>query len=509
MLLATQQRILLRRKGKMMHDGSLTRRCLLRSAALSAIGLTSAALLSACGSSSTTASSSTAATTAASTSTAATTSTTTTVAKVAATATKSATPVPTAIPVKQGQTLLQFWQPFNPNSPDKTGWTGITKMIDAFQKTDSAIVVQPIPVAYSGQMSEKLLTAIAGGEPPDVYYADRFLTATYAHKGIFTDLTSYNARAKVTANDYYRFAWNEATWRDKQWALPFDTDSRLLYLNVNTLQQSGLDPSKPPQTTNDLLDWTDRLTKPNPTTGFTQLGFWPAYDQAFHEVWLVDFGGKFWDSQTHKCTADSPQCVDAFTYMQTYAKRWGQQNVGKFFASQPHGVINDPFYTGRLAMRYDGVWALATIRKYKPDLQFALTPLPSPTRPGGSMAGGFSLTLPKGGKHLDQGYSFVKFGCGPTGLAIYCIETAHIPTNQGALKNPDYVKFVKSDANFGKFVDILAKGWNRPVTVVSQELWNDLGKAQGDVMNLKMDPASALRQVVTEANAAYQQAMQS
>ncbi|MCL4508068.1 MAG: ABC transporter substrate-binding protein [Chloroflexi bacterium] len=411
--------------------------------------------------------------------------------------------------MKQGQTLISFWQPFNPNSPDKTGWIGITKMIDAFEKSNSTIVVQPISVSYSGQMSEKLLTAIAGGQPPDTYYADRFLTATYAHKGIFTDLTSYNAKASVTANQYYQFAWNEATWRGKQWALPFDTDSRLLYMNVTTLQQSGLDPSKPPQTTNDLLDWTARLTKADPATGFSQLGFWPAYDQAFHEVWLVDFGGRFWDEQTHKCTADSAKCVDAFTYMQTYAKRWGQPNVNKFFQSQPHGPENDPFFTGHLAMRYDGVWSLAGIKRYKPGLQFALTPLPSPNGPGGTMAGGFSITLLHGGKHLDQSYTFAKYACGKDGLAIYCIETAHIPTNQEALKNPNYVKFVQSDPNFGKFVDILSKGWNRPVTVVSQDLWNDLGKAQNEVMNLKNDPAVALQGVVTEVNAAYQQAMQS
>ncbi|GEM_PF-5678602 len=225
--------------------------------------------------------------------------------------------------VARGQTALAFWGPFNTTGADITAYTSMKQVVQDFQTQQPGMAVDLVFVQYTNQTAQKLLSAIAAGQPPDVYYADRFLTATWAYKGIYTELTPYNAKAGITADQYLPFAWNEATWQGKQWALPLETDCRMLYINRDTVQARGLDPDKPPQTTTQLLDWTDKLAQVNADQSLQQIGFWPTYGQAFHEGWIKDFGGSFFDEQAGTCTADNAQCVDAFTYMQTYAKRWG------------------------------------------------------------------------------------------------------------------------------------------------------------------------------------------
>ena len=480
----------------MASNGPASRRSILRLAALGGLGLAGGALLAACGAGSTTSGS---AGTAAGTASSKASSAATTAAANAST-TSSATPVPTAKPVQAGQTLIEFWSSFDESSQNKVGINALNQMISDFQKQNPKVVVQNIHIDYTNQLADKLLTAIAAGQPPNTYYADRFLTATWANKGIFTDLTPYNSKAGITADKYLPFAWNEATWQGKQWVLPFDTDIRMLIVGVDAAQAAGMDPNKPPQNTQELLDWTDKLTKSD-ANGITQLGYWPTIGNCFHEIWMVNFGGKFYDEQNNKCTANDPNCVDAFTYMQTYAKRWGQDKVDAFFKAQPKEPGQNYLYTGKLVSWVNGDWTLADIKQYKPDFKFTLSPIPGKDGPGSSMAGGWSMTLPKGAKNPDEGFAWISYACGKDGLITYCLGTSHIPTQKEAVADPR----LRQDPNHNKFYDQLDKAWNRPVTIEAQTLWNDLGKAQSDVMMLKQEPKNALDFVTQDVNAQYQQ----
>lgn len=115
------------------------------------------------------------------------------------------------------------------------------------------------------------------------------------------------------------------------------------------------------------------------------------------------------------------------------------------------------------------------------------------------MAGGWSLAIPRGAKNIDQGYEWIKYAAGPEGLLTYCMMTSHIPTYKAITNSPK----LRNDPNHNLFYEQLPKAWSRPVTIEAQTLWNDLGKAQGDVMNLKQDPKPALDFVVQDVNQQY------
>src|SRR5262245_18181100 len=83
-----------------------------------------------------------------------------------------------------------------------------------------------ITATQGSQADEKLLTAVAGGTAPPLYYADRFTVPQFAHQGFFSDITQNAQAAGVKKEDYYEFAWDEATYKDGIYALSFDTDTR-------------------------------------------------------------------------------------------------------------------------------------------------------------------------------------------------------------------------------------------------------------------------------------------
>ena len=96
-----------------------------------------------------------------------------------------------------------------------------------------------IAATQGSQSDEKLLTAIAGGNPPALHNADRFTVPQFAHQGFFTNVAENAKAAGVTADQYFDFAWQEASYKDGLYALPFDTDTRAYWYNKDIMKEAG------------------------------------------------------------------------------------------------------------------------------------------------------------------------------------------------------------------------------------------------------------------------------
>ena len=97
---------------------------------------------------------------------------------------------------------------------------------------------------------------------------------------------------------------------------------------------------------------------------------------------------------------------------------------------------NDPFLTGQIAMYAQGDWGLANIKKFKPDMNFDIVPMPGKAGAAPCMAGGWSEVIPKGAKNQDEGWAWVSWYGGPEGQLIYNKGTMHIPTNIRCCEGP-------------------------------------------------------------------------
>src|SRR4029077_4677145 len=146
---------------------------------------------------------------------------------------QSAGPVPGC---NAGPSQVLFWTSHTP--PDTTG---MQHMVDAFNKQSTTSCVKMVAVPGSETDIAKLTTAVRGGTGPDVYELDHFTVAERAAAGVLEDLSPFGA-ASESAN-YLDFAWKEALFKGKPYALPFDTDARALFYNKDLLQAAGVDAS--------------------------------------------------------------------------------------------------------------------------------------------------------------------------------------------------------------------------------------------------------------------------
>lgn len=385
-----------------------------------------------------------------------------------------------------------------------TVWHGMTQLAQkaienvtkAFEKKYPNIKVKLVQTSGGTGANKKLLAAIAGGNPPDVVYFDRFKVSQYAAQGALTDLTSMAKKSGVSKNNFYPFAWEEASYKGKLYAIPTTTDSRLLFYNKDAFKKAGLNPNNPPKTIAQLNKDAAKLTIKN-GSHFKQIGFIPWDNQGELYTWGWAFGGSFYNKKTGKFTANNPKIVKALKWETSYAKKYGIGNLTSFSKAQGSGA-QAPFISGHLAMMVSGNFEIPAIKKFNPKLNYGVTPIPTPTGSNfQTWSGGWSVVMPKGAKHQKAAWKYMKFFGSPKAQEIFTKTDGDLTAIPSVNKkvyanNPLMDKFVKAEKN----------AHHRPVIPVGQLAWNQLLNAVDYANHNKGTPKQILDQVTKKVNKA-------
>lgn len=284
--------------------------------------------------------------------------------------------------------------------------------------------------------AQRLLTAIAGGVPPDVVYFDRFAIGEWAARGALTDLVPLLEAQKATdpnriiLSDYYEFAVGEASYRlpgssaaPGVYGIPCTTDIRIMFMNCDALRQTGLtDPAgnpRAPLNWEELREYASRLTiyrvPGDKSSGLVRLGFAPNSGNSWLYLYAWQAGGELMSSDRTRVTMDSPPVVRALRYMtDIYDDLGGVGQVKSFEEGQQGGAL-DPFLLGKLAIKIDGDWSMTNIADWKPDLDFIAVPAPIPQdqidegRSPVAWSGGFAFVIPATARQKPGAFKLIQF----------------------------------------------------------------------------------------------------
>jgi multiple sugar transport system substrate-binding protein len=383
-----------------------------------------------------------------------------------------------AAPSAEGQNL-EAWSRMTGLAQEST--QGIIDNYNA--QNDKGVTIEFIYIAQTqgSQADEKLLTAVAGGNPPPLYYADRFTVPQFAHQGFFTNITDLAEAAGVTKDDYFDFAWEETVYKGGIYALSFDTDTRALWYNKDIMAEAGLDPEAPPTTLDELRTATEALTIRNDNGAVTRYGFNPLFDQAWLYTWGFGFGGEFQDPESKRITFSNERNIAAMQFVKDFVEEIGVQDIDAMLAACAGSACNDAndyFWTGQTAMTCSGNWKVAQHHRYTPDGNYGVVPFPGPDGPAphASWAGGWSWCVPEGAADVETAFDALSYFCGPEGQAKYNKDTFHIPTLKSVAEDP----FFREDPLHAVFMDLLPVSHARPPIPLGSKLWDLQVKAFRD-----------------------------
>ncbi|MCM3747014.1 ABC transporter substrate-binding protein [Paenibacillus pasadenensis] len=368
---------------------------------------------------------------------------------------------------KAGKTTVTLWHPMT----ELTG-EAMEEVVKAFEVKHPEIKVNPVYIAQQGEgKNEKLLAAVAGGNPPDVAYFDRFEVATWAAQGSLTDLTEFAKKDGIGEGQFYPFAWEESNYDGKLYAMPTTTDARLVFYNKDHFKEVGLDPEKPPTTIKELEHAADLLMKKDGRR-FQRIGFIPWYGQGWFYGWGWSFGGEFTDAEG-KVTANDPKNVEALAWMADYAKKYNIEDIASFTDSQGTTTM-DPFFTGQLSIQVSGPWTVSQAKKFNPDLNYGVFAIPTPSGDNHTTwSGGWATVMPKGSKNQEAAWEFMKFFSGEEGQEIFSRISGDFSINDKVNEKLGY----KEDPVFKEFIGLLPVSHARPVMPQGSLYWNELATA--------------------------------
>jgi multiple sugar transport system substrate-binding protein len=395
----------------------------------------------------------------------------------------------------------------------------------AHAKSDPGYAPIEVEKVTISKLEQKLLIAIAGGNPPDLAGNYSFAVATYADHGALTELGPMLAKSGFDRSRYIEHFIQLGDYRGKTWALPIVPASTALVLNKRVFEQAGLDPEKPPTTIEELDSYAEKLTQwevtlpsgekriesgylpevPAAQKRLLRVGFLPNDPHWWMFGWGDFFGGRLLESPEKVSTA-APANVRGFEWVASYSSNLGVDAIKRFRSG--FGNSSSPqsaFLSGKVAMVMQGVWIHNFIEKYAPGFAWAAAPFPYPAAhpelARTTRADADVLMIPKGARHPEAAFAFMQYLTTQAALEKLCLGQQKFTPLKAVTEdfwrlhpNP-YIRLFRELAMSPNAVSI-------PKTGIWNEYNRELSNATDLIQNLKQPPRVALADVQTKMQAA-------
>jgi multiple sugar transport system substrate-binding protein len=303
-------------------------------------------------------------------------------------------------------------------------------------------------VSYVPQelVEEKLLTALAGGQVPDVVLWDRYQTALYAPKGALAPIDEFVEKDDVDTSMFYEPALGEMTVDDTLYGLPLLVDNRSLLYNKTLLADAGVEP---PTNWEELKTAAEALAVSDGGK-LTQAGM-DLSDPGLFNMYLAQAGGQLLNDDQTKTAYNSPEGIEVLEFWKSL--------LDADVYEQGFGDTGDSFAESKTAMKLDGPWALSTLDKVD-GLEYGVVPPPAgPDGDTGAYMGGFGLVIPEGAKNAEGAWEFMKWWTTEAENGVAFGEIAGwIPANIEAANDPYFTE----NEHYSAFIETMNYAQARP-----------------------------------------------
>jgi ABC-type glycerol-3-phosphate transport system substrate-binding protein len=294
---------------------------------------------------------------------------------------------------------LKFWD----NQQTESGLSQYQQAaVDRFEKENPGIKVEVTTVPYP-EYQQRLLTAVQGGNAPDVATLDQIWVAAFAKAGAVAALDDVAAKAGVKADTFFKGAWDSANYDGKLWGIPFNVDVwSFTYYNNALLKAAGVDPAT-------LSTWdgykaaADKLT--DASKGKYGIGLFAGKGEdtvVVLDSYIFSNGGKVLNDDG-SCALTSDASVGALKYLQSLVK-----DAPSGLNNANSGNMRELFLNQSLATEFWPALEQPTLQKSKLDWGFLPGTAPAGKTPVGTY-GGWNLAIFASSQHQEAAWKFIQF----------------------------------------------------------------------------------------------------
>ena len=327
-----------------------------------------------------------------------------------------------------GRVVIDYWEK----------WTGqealaMQRIIDRFNASQDRIWVRFFSMSA---IEQKAMISIAGNDPPDLLgLFDFSLPAFVGSRALITidELDdAYGAEVSRAFADRYgvqdfrirREAYTEPAWglmhepaggREVMGGVLNSCSTMALYYSRKAFAEVGLDPDAPPRTIEEFDRAAERLTARAPDGSIERSGFLHREPGWWNWIWGYHFGGSLYNRSSEQATADSPENIAAYRWLQSYPETYGSQRLVAFQSGfGGYNSTQQALLSGKVAMTLHGPFLVNVIKTFQPDFDYAAAPFPmsessyDPEHPAALFEGDV-LCVPRGCPNPREAFEFIMF----------------------------------------------------------------------------------------------------
>jgi len=365
----------------------------------------------------------------------------------------------------------------------------VLEMADEFMRQHPDIEVRVQTIPYS-EYKTKLLAALAAGSGPDVAQIPSTAIKEFYNYGLIQPISEKFMTAEYLKENCIPAVIEPLIINNELYGFPTDTQTIVLFYNPVLFEKAGLDPEKPPQDWNELIEFAKKTTiwkeGKMVQSGWGIGGYHPVIETLMRQA-----GATFWDKNHEHVVYEPAQLeglmlmIDAIKVHRVYTPEFGSRWTGfrqiKEAMVFGHGAMIGSFRVGG-----------------HPDLVFktALPPANPRTGKRTTTLTSWALVLMSDCEYPEEASQWLAYISSLEAQKRWFQETGELPAYKSVINAPQFqedelLKPVLDSLNYA--VPTFSIGWADPAAMFREVAYNE-------ILNNNADPEEALKKTINEIN---------
>ncbi len=313
----------------------------------------------------------------------------------------------------------------------------VDRMVADFHAANPGIQVKPIYAGTYAQTLLKSLTAAKGGQPPSVsvLLPNDFYTMLDADViEPIDDLVSTDADRAWLRGFYPAYLMNNGVG-GKVYGIPFQRSTPVMYWNKAAFKDAGLDPDKPPQTWNELVEMGRKLVRRDGSGNVNQWGVGipsTSFPEWLFQCFTTTNGTVIMNDAGNRTFFTDPKVVEALQFWVDLGRKHQVMAPGII----EWGTTPRDFFERRIAIMWTTSGNLTNVRK-NAQFPFGVAMIPGKAQRGTPTGGGnFYLFKGQSAAQKAAALTFMKWMTSPERAAEWSIATGYVAVTPAAWETP-------------------------------------------------------------------------
>ncbi|MEU5258769.1 sugar ABC transporter substrate-binding protein [Amycolatopsis sp. NPDC021455] len=263
-------------------------------------------------------------------------------------------------------------------------------------------------------IQQKLTTALASGNPPDVIEIGNTQTAAFAsNEGVLTDLTA--DKDSFNGSQWLKGLADSGTYNGKVYGVPFYAANREVIYRKDMFEQAGI--AKTPTSNDEWLDAIGKLKAKFGSDPEFQALYMPGQNWYALLSFIWDNGGDIAkaEGKGYKATLETPEAKAGLEFYKKLVDTSGTKAPKDADEAKPQQATI--YGAGKVAMMIGLPWELPTAAKTDPSLTAKTGAFAIPSKTAGQSApvflGGSNLAIPANSKNVAAAKEYIKLITSP------------------------------------------------------------------------------------------------